>query len=168
MKKTFWIMGLSLFLTAGFFISSAKAEPKFYQLFWWPGHWENQDFKPYYENGTDPHPLSYRLDPRMATWSPAQWVRNDQNTRTDKPGLGLIARWYDARILVDQYMDDDVPYLSVGPNFYHLSGFDKSRVAQTIDHVYGITKQKPGMFYIIDARTEEVIGFYTKDQLILH
>ena len=130
----------------------AHAESKFMGLWWWPSHWVNQDFKPYYQDGTLPQQTQWDDE----NWQPADWVYLDGGNAQD-----LIRKWYNVGIIKDQYIEDSVPYLDIGVNFYHLSGFDKKRVMATVDHVYQVTRNKPGMFYVKDAITEKVIGYYT-------
>lgn len=147
--------------------SSAQAGPKFGSLWWWHSHWVNQDFVPYYENGTDPHNTQWDqgrdnggLD--SSKWTPADWIALNGGT-----GPELVQRWHIAHIIDRQYYDDGIPYLDVGVNFYHLSGLDKRRVMQTVDYVYQITGKPPRMFYLRDPATDEIIGSYGRDGLIL-
>lgn len=130
----------------------------------WPlKHWEDQDFIPYYTNGTDPHNTQWADDELNASnWTPAGWVAWNKGD-----GLGLIQRWYNADILRDQMVEDDVPTLVIGPNFYHLSGFDKRRVIQTVDYVYGVTAVQPKFFYLKDWGTGQHIGYYSPQGLVL-
>jgi hypothetical protein len=156
---------LGFALTLCFFSTPSQADggaKKDYWIFghhWAPSHWRNQDFIPYFENGTEPH--NQTTQPQ--NWSPERWI----NTTSHKNGLSLINQWYVSDILRDQYVDDGVPNLVVGPNFYHLGGTDKRKVMSTLDHVYQATSQSPKMFYIRDWKTDEVIGYYTPSGLIL-
>lgn len=144
---------LSAVFAAGLMMAlPAQAEPKPTIWGWWPSHWQNMDFEPYLENGKDPHNTQW--DRKI--WKPADWVAQKGSTQD------LLKGFYSAEILSDQYVDDDVPVLEVGPNFYHLSGFDKRRVARTVDEVYQITSSKPdGMFMLYDWRTKKAVGIYT-------
>ena len=149
MKKTILLSALLLGLCIH---TPAQAEPK-YNSWWWPSsHWKNQDFKPYFEDGTLPQQTQWENE----KWQPSDWVEFDGGY-----GPELIRKWYQTGIIYDQYVDDGTPYLDVGVNFYHLSGFDKKRVMATVDHVYQVTQQTPGMFYVKDHLTEKVIGYYT-------
>ena len=77
--------------------------------------------------------------------------------------MNVIRGFYTADIIRDQYVDDDVPVLEVGPGFYMLGGHDKRRVTELVDDVYGITSSKRfGMFMIYDWKTEKAIGAYTQ------
>ncbi len=153
-----------LFFAAALLISSsAYAGPKFRNWFWWPGHWKNQDFKPYYENGTDQHLTQWDDDKLSnAYWTPREWVTNDGGN-----GLALIQKWYNGDILRDQRVEDGVPRLVIGPNFYKLGDADKSRVTETIDAVYQVTSRRPKMFYLEDFSTGREIGYYVASGLIL-
>ncbi len=143
---------LSVFLLGLLAPGAAHAEPKFLGLWWWSGHWKNQDFKPYYQDGQMPHDTQWSKE----DWEPADWVYLEGGD-----GVSLIQRFYNTRIIKDQYMDDGVPYLEVGPNFYHLSGQDKGRVLATVDHVYQVSQKSPSTIYLKDGITDDVIGFYT-------
>lgn len=151
------IIALSLILLA-FQPFSAQAGPKFNDLWWWHSHWVDQDFIPYYDNGTDPHNSQWD----ESTWTPADWIAANNGDAE-----GLINQWTNASILQARYVDDGVPYMNVGENFYHLSGYDKRRVMATVDYVYQVTAQQPGMFYLKDAETRRVIGYYSKEGLTL-
>lgn len=139
--------------------SAAQAGPKSMFGWWWWSHWDNQDFSPYYDNGTDPHNNQWS----DSNWTPADWI---QSSGVD--GVALVQRWVTAGIIDGSYKDcDDIPYLDVGANFYHLSGFDKRRVMETVDAVYQVTNQKPGLFFLKDPKTHKIIGTYTKQGLTL-
>ncbi len=159
MKKLVLLSAVSLLA----FTQAAEAKTKFLGLIWWPSHWVNQDFQPYYETSTEPHNTQWN-DNKLSDqwWTPKDWVSLDGGS-----GFELIRKWYVADILRDQYVRDGIPYLEVGPNFYHLGGADKRRVMKTIDAVYRVTDYTPKMFYLRDFRTDQVIGHYTKDGLVL-
>ncbi len=152
---------LLFFMSFTFFamVQTAHAEPKFAGLWWWEDHWKNQDFNPHYDNGTDPHNSQWV----GKDWSPADWIKSVGGN-----GTKLVDGWINAGILVGSYKDSDgVPYLEVGPNFYHLSGYDKRRVTQTLDAIYKVTSVSPSMYFLKDADTKEIIGTYTKEGLNL-
>lgn len=151
MKKTLLSAVLLTFLAPG----AAQASDKFLGYWWWPSHWVNQDFKPFYQDGQMPHNTQWDAD--REKWAPQDWVDG-----AGGDGNALMQRFYQTRIIKDQYMDGGVPHLDVGTAFYHLGGFDKQRVMATVDHVYGVTKSDPGMFYINDGITNKKIGYYTK------
>lgn len=158
MKKV--LFALSLAVLSLSLVAPAQAGPKFMGLFWWSSHWKNQDFNPYFENGTDPYGAQWAsLD---QNWKPQDWV--DMNGAR---GVDLVDRWYVSKIIRGQTADGDTPVLEVGPNFYYLSGRDKRRVAATVDYVYQVTAKKPGMFYLRDWQTEKYIGYYTASGLVL-
>lgn len=139
--------------------SAAQAGPKFFSFWWWSSHWENQDFIPYYDNGTEPHNTQWS----ETSWKPEDWVSMDTGRGTD-----LISKWVTVGVLQKQYVRcDDVPAVDVGPNFYHLSGLDKRRVMETLDYVYQVTAKRPGMFYVNDPETGKIIGSYSKTGLVL-
>lgn len=156
MTKYFLTSALTLFILSAV---PAQAEPKFMGIWWWPNHWKDQDFNPYYANGTDPHNSQWS----GANWTPADWIKADGGD-----GTKLVQKWINADILVGSYKDSDgVPYLEIGPNFYHLSGLDKRKVTETLDAIYRVTASKPGMYFIKDAQTRKIIGTFSKEGLNL-
>lgn len=156
MKKLAFLLSFTVLATAA---SAAYAGPKFMGIWWWPSHWENQDFVPHYDNGTEPHNSQWSDE----KWTPADWIKTEGGD-----GTKLVQKWINIGILVGSYKDmNGVPYLEVGPNFYHLSGLDKRKVTETLDAVYQVTAQKPGMFFIKDASTRKIIGTYSKQGLNL-
>lgn len=149
---------LALFL-ACFMASPAQADPKFMHITWYSDHWVDQDFIPYYQNGTDPHNNQWD----KSTWKPADWVEMNGGN-----GAALISKWHKVDILEGRDSKNGAPVVDVGVNFYHLSGYDKGRVMATLDHVYNITNTSPRMFYLRDSQTEKIIGYYSKAGLSLH
>lgn len=159
MKK----LGLSLLLILLVFApQAARAEHKFLGLWWWPDHWKNQDFIPHYNNGTDPH-HNLGNGPVETQWTPADWIKS-----AGGDGTSLVQSWMNAGILKGSYKDSKgIPYLEIGPNFYHLSGNDKRRVTQTLDAIYQVTSQPPRMYFIKDPSTQKIIGTFSKEGLNL-
>lgn len=140
-------------------ISVAKAEPKPLGLFWWPSHWETLTFKPYLEKPTQPQNTQWD----EKTWVPADWTAQRAGGADE-----LIQGFYTAGILNRQYVDNSVPVLEVGPNFYALSGYDKRRIARVVDDRYQITSARQnGMFTLSDWRTKKPIGLYSANGLQL-
>lgn len=133
--------------------SEASAQPKPWYWSWWPSHWENQRFEPYLEHPKHPHNTQWDSE----KWEPADWAAQKQGG-----SLELIRGFYSANILSGQYVDDELPVLEVGPNFYHLSGQDKRRVTALVDDYYKITTNHlNAMYEIRDWRTHKPIGTYT-------
>lgn len=137
---------------------------KFMGWIWWPSHWYNQDFQPYYENVPEPHNSQWD-DNKLneSEWTPKEWVDLDGGVPIE-----LVRKWYVADILRDQDFNASKPYVVVGPNFYHLGGADKHRVMETLDAIFKVTqKSKAHAFYLEDFRTDQVVGIYSKDGLDL-
>jgi hypothetical protein len=156
MKKTAAFLATVILATSA---TAAHAEPKFLGMWWWPSHWTNQDFVPNYDNGTDPHQSQWAGE----NWTPADWIKSEGGD-----GTKLVQKWMTAGIIVGSYKDmSGIPYLEIGPNFYHLSGLDKRKVTETLDAVYQVTANKPGMYFIKDAATQKVIGTFSKEGLNL-
>jgi len=158
MKKTqFTVLAFVLVLFVG--ASSAFAGEKFMGLFWWESHWKNQDFNPYYDNGIDPHNSQWT----DSNWTPADWIKS-----TGGDGTQLVQKWINSKIITGSYKNGEgIPYLEIGPNFYHLSGYDKRRVTQTLDAIYQVTTLSPHMYFIKDPATLKVIGTYSREGLTL-
>jgi hypothetical protein len=153
MKTALRILSFFLVVTMVCAIGApARAEPKPWIWGWWPSHWRNLDFKPYIEDSQQTHNSQWD----DSNWEPEHWIGQR------KSGRDLIRGFYFADILRDQYVDDDIPVLVVGPGFYMLGGQDKRRVVDTVDYVYQITEAHPnGMFMLRDWRTDKEIGSYT-------
>lgn len=112
--------------------------------------------------------LEYEKHLQIPQWDHEQWVAEDWLSQKAHP-MDLVDGWYKANIIKEQTFEDDRPVMVVGPNFYHLSGYDKRRVAHTIDVIYGVTAQKEtGSFYLIDWKTKHEIGVFDKYGLRLH
>lgn len=138
---------------------TARAEPKFLGLFWWPSHWERTTYKPYLESAERPQNAQWD----SKAWEPADWAAQRRGGSAQ-----LIEGFYKAGILSRQYVDDDLPVLEVGQNFYSLSGNDKRKVIATVDDYYKITSgHENGMFTLTDWRTRRPIGIYTANGLQL-
>lgn len=137
----------------------AKSKPN---IFMWPqGHelWEDtKAFQPHLENAKHPHP---------AQWATKDWYAEDWIAQRPS-GLNLVQGFYTSDIIRDQDVDDDMPILIVGPNFYRLSGFDKRRVVTTIDTVYGVTRSQPQAAIVLrDWHTRCPVGVFTREGLSL-
>lgn len=144
---------IAAFLVVFSFVSNAYAEPKPWIWGWWPSHWDNLDFEPYLEDAKYPHNSQWDKNP----WKPEHWAQQRES------GKHVIEGFYRADIIREQYVDDDIPVLVVGPGFYLLGGQDKRRVTKMVDDVYNITSTRlNGMYMLYDWKTEKAIGAYTK------
>ena len=139
------------------FSSNAQADDKWFYSSWPIGHFKDLDFsKRYLEEAKIPH--NRQWDGEL--WEPAVWIEQKRG------GLRLINGFYKAGILEEQTVEDNIPYLHVGPQFYNLSGYDKRRVVETVDEVYEITSaDADGMFYLFDNHQSRVVGIYTRHGL---
>jgi hypothetical protein len=140
-------------------MSPALAGPKWLPWAWGHDHWKNHDFAaPNLLDGKTPHNQQWNDE----HWDPAVWIAQKGNA------IALIEGFYKAGILTDQKMHKGVPYLYVGPQFYNLGGYDKRRVVETVDEVYGVTSEfTDDVFYLYDPYTRETIGMYTKHGLMI-
>lgn len=157
-KKVLFVAGAALLIS-----SPALAKPKPWYFSWWLGQQEGIDFENRYKNydlslGSDAHDRQWD----SKKWNPDVWIQQE------KGGTELITGFYEAGILEDQTIEDDIPYLHVGPNFYNLSGYDQRRIVQSVDEVYDITNiETDDLFFLYDPYTRKVIGAYTKHGLQL-
>ena len=139
----------------------ASAEPAPWVFGWWPGHRECTSYKkfnPYLENGKETQNQQWAAE----DWYVQDWLSQNENN------FALIDGFFKADILRKQTSDDGVPVLLVGPQFYHLGGFDKRRVITTLDTVYGITESGEHPVIILkDWHTKREIGLFSKDGLQL-
>lgn len=155
------ILLLSFIFTVSF-VHIAQAEQ--------PRYWKKQSFdfgKRQHSVPFDPY-LENSRHSQIPQWEDENWYVEDWLSQED--GMSLIKGFYDADILRDQKVGHaKMPILVVGPNFYHLSGFDKRRVTQTIDTIYGISKSKPnGSFFLEDWYTKAYIGTFDENGLRLY
>lgn len=132
---------------------------------WWgwsKKHNNYRDMKKY-----NPH-LENSRHVQIPQWEHEDWYAEDWLSQKD--GMELISGFYEADILRDQIVrEGQVPVLVVGPNFYHLSGFDKRRVVHVVDVVYGITKSGENRsFELEDWNTQMAIGTFDAEGLRLH
>ncbi|MEK7801110.1 MAG: hypothetical protein AAB276_01535, partial [Pseudomonadota bacterium] len=90
MKK--YVFLTALLLSVSVFATSAQADPKFMGFEWYGDHWDNQDFIPYYEDGTDPQNTQWDT----STWTPSTWIN-----RSGKTGAEFIHHLQVVGILKD-------------------------------------------------------------------
>lgn len=134
--------------------SAFAADGKPWYWSWWPSHWADLDFeKPYLDGPKIPHNSQWN----KRDWTPSDWTEQRVGGADE-----LIADFYTAGILSDQYQDDEVPVLEVGPTFFRLSGQEQRRVLAVVDDRFQITSaQENGMFYIYHYDTRKPVGIYT-------
>ncbi len=140
----------------------AQAEPK-PSPFWWPSNhekWESaKKHTRMLENGKHT---------QNSQWRDQDWYAQDWISQRGGDGMALIRGFYDNRILHDQKQDDGTAVLVVGPHFYRLSGFDKRRVVQTVDAVFGMTRRDPhAVIRLKDWHTRRDVGVYNEYGLSL-
>jgi hypothetical protein len=114
--------------------------PKPWVWGWWPSHWQGLDFKPYLGDQQIKNRSLWDGD----TWTPELWI-------ADAGGdpKRIMHDFYANGIIQDQFKNgDDVPVLQVGETFLRLSGSDRIRILRFVDHVFEITKQPEGMFFV--------------------
>jgi len=105
---------------------------------------------------------------QIPQWEGKDWYVEDWTSQ--EGSINLIKGFYDADILRSQEIGvNKMPVLTVGPNFYRLSGLDKRRVTQTVDTIYGITSAtEDGSFMLKDWHTKHYIGAFDKNGLRLN
>lgn len=152
-----FMIAIISFVVAGGVVKTAEAKPKPWILGWWPSHWDGLDFAPYLEDPSIPHDRQWDFKPR---WNAKEWMGVDGGQTT-------IQKFFEADILRERDMEDGIPVLRVGPNFYKLSGYDKRRVTDLLDAVHKVTKSQAGYFQIKDDRNDALIGYYDRHGLRL-
>ncbi|MEM6811694.1 MAG: hypothetical protein AAF549_04420 [Pseudomonadota bacterium] len=105
---------------------------------------------------------------QIPQWEEENWYVEDWLAQ--KEPMELMRGFYNADIIRNQTLDGKkTPILTVGPNFYHLSGLDKRRVTQTIDHIYQISAGKEnGSYFLKDWHTKKHIGVFDENGLRLY
>tara|TARA_B100000378_G_scaffold207726_1_gene170849 strand:+ start:372 stop:794 length:423 start_codon:yes stop_codon:yes gene_type:complete len=118
------------------------------------GHSHNNPFSyPEYRYENPKHELTFQYDDIAPYNANPAW---------------LVNHWREIDILAEHGVDrQGIAYMRVGPNFYHLSGWDKRRVAQTIDAAYDFTGNTPEMFRLRDWCCNTVVGVYKDGELVL-
>lgn len=111
---------------------------------------------PYLESGQRTQNSQWEND----DWTPRAWLSQRRDPMT------LMQGFYDADIIRDQYSDDNIPVVEVGPNFYRLGGLEKRHVAETVDYVYQVTA-RGSMYELRDWKSGQAIGIYTSNGLQL-
>lgn len=156
-------LSLAVFLTSALLLllsaGNAQAKPKLWIFGWGSDHWEGQDFRPYLMPPTMPHNRQWdmRFEDRgngvYTKWTPQEWFEGNNGEKT-------LQGFYEASVLHDLDMRKDVPVLSVGPNFYLLSGYDKRRLMDFVESYHSLLEQENGRFQIKDDISGELIGYY--------
>lgn len=108
-------------------------------------------------DGKNPHPNSWE----DKHFNPESWNKFRGSE------VEMVGDLYDSGIIIDQTEENGVPVLEVGEAFLTLSSHDKLKVAQYIDHVYGVTSQENGTILINDYKTDRALGVYTRHGLQL-
>ncbi len=150
---------LALFLILG--ADKSFAQSKDSPFGWSYDHWKwnsHTKFNGYLEKGKDTQNQQWANE----DWYVQDWVAQNKDAMT------LVDGFFRTDILRSQDVDDGVPVVLVGPQFYRLGGFDKRRVMTTLDSVYGITES--GLNPVIrlkDWFTKRDIGIFTKHGLQL-
>lgn len=116
--------------------------------------------RPYLEEAKLPHNSRWADD----EWSPQDWIDSRGGN-----AVNVVNGFYEAGIISDQYIDDDIPVLEVGQGFLELGAQDKRRVVAFIDEVFGVTKYgDPAviMIYFHDKK-ETPVGVFNAQGLQL-
>ncbi len=150
-------LAIILAVSAG---APAWAEPKPCYWGWWPEHFEKMHWeRRLMQDARTPHPNQWD----GSRWTPADWIAQRGGN-----GGKMISRFFAIGVLEDQSMDDDIPVLEVGTEFYRLGGEDQRRVMALVDSVYGVTTRSPHKIFLIeDGKTGRPLGTYTASGLTL-
>ncbi len=150
----------ALFLLAFLpFVANASDNPDMNgQKYWKNVLQQEQLMHPYLKDGKQP---------LNAQWYGKEWYAEDWLVQFERD-LDLVEGFYKADIFHEQIMDDEIPVLVVGPNFYRLSGYDQRRVTHILDTVYDVTGSNDvKMFKLTDWKSGREIGHYSSLGLIL-
>lgn len=129
----------------------------FQKFFWGPP--SHNDAKPYLNEAKIPHNHKAGVD----MWAPEMWAA----ARNGKP-MDVVSGFYEADIVTDQYLDNNVPVLEVGQEFLNLSDTDKKRVIAYMDDVFGVTEYSPSKTMLIYFyRGNRSLGIVTPDGIQL-
>ena len=112
---------------------------------------------PYLYDSKTPHAYSWTDQ----GWDKESWARFRSSE------AAVISDFYTAGILTDQYKEGEMLVLEVGEAFMRLSNQDKTKVADYVDHVYGVTQNENGIFSIMQEESCVPVGLYTKHGLQL-
>tara|TARA_Y100000034_G_scaffold109602_1_gene141039 strand:+ start:814 stop:1317 length:504 start_codon:yes stop_codon:yes gene_type:complete len=83
-------------------------------------------------------------------------------------GRNYVAEWGRIGIIEGRGVDrQGVPYVIVGPNFYHLSGWTKRDVAKVLDFNLKLTNNPARLYRLRDWDTGHIVGTYGEGGLIL-
>lgn len=123
----------------------------------------DNDFKPYLMDAQQEQTAQYRRE----SWQVADWAANQQ------AGAEQIDAFFRSGVLMEYdkggWGADQT--LVVGPEFYHLSGYDQRRVLDLFNHLYNVTtpdkKKKETVLSLKDWHTGRIIGIYTRSGLQL-
>ncbi len=95
-----------------------------------------------------------------------QWDRPELHR--DKEAVSRMSRMRDVSILKKhKYEWDKIPMVTVGTNFYHLTGEDMQQVLKDFDTAYNYTDNGRTYIRIKDSVTKEEVGIYSNGQLFL-
>lgn len=128
---------------------------KLFEGYWGDKIWEGYHFEPYLGD----QPIKNRILWDRDQWTPQDWIKD-----VGGDPRGVVRDLYDTGILTNQYKDgDNIPVLEVGEKFLRLSNTDRIRVLRFVDYVYGVTKEKDGMFFVYSQTYEDKpLGTYDK------
>ncbi len=153
MRVLGFLLVLAVFSLGASAQSFAGAKPWIWS--WWPSHWQGLDFQPYIGG----EKISQRSLWDNDTWTPEAWIKDAGDAKR------IMRDFYAIDIITNQYTDEDnIPVLEVGSQFMELSGLDKRRVLQFVDHIFEITSsEENGMFYVFyDKNKAAPLGIYNK------
>lgn len=139
---------------------AAASEARPWHRYLWPPAYDAIDWeRRLMQNGTTPHPDQWDA----SGWKPEHWM-----AQRGGQGAGMVEHFFTVGILEDQSMEDDIPVLEVGTEFFRIGGEDQRRVMALVDRVYGVTTKSPHrMFLIEDGETGRPLGTYTVSGLTL-
>ena len=153
--QVFTALFLTVFMPISGHASSLRELGKY---IWGPPR--SEYVRPYLEEAKLPHNSRWADD----EWSPQDWIDSRGGN-----AVNVVNGFYEAGIISDQYMDDDIPVLEVGQGFLELGAQDKRRVVAFIDEVFGVTKHgnPPVIMIYFHDRKETPVGVFNAQGLQL-
>jgi hypothetical protein len=126
---------------------------KLLEGYWGDKNWEGYEFQPYLAD----EPIKNRILWDRDKWQPQEWAKDAAEAHK------VMRALYDGGILTNQFHRDGVPYLEVSDSYLRLSNTDRIRILRFVDHVFEITRQPNGMFFVVMKDVDDApLGTYGK------
>jgi len=111
-------------------------------------------------------PLGFERIADAKKYESSQYEQSLQWRRAEQGPLLDVSKLYKAGIFKKHYVSNDIPVITVGTNFYRLSGKDMANAIRSFDVVHNYTAYDGKIIRILDGVTYEEIGTYGVEGLI--